>query len=88
MNRTIRDGEAGRTTIRGIAFPLTVTRFHPGRHEQLRTHLPNVMAACTFARRPKTPGGLPPHEHIRKIWTSGPDGPIPDPIRQRPGLNI
>jgi hypothetical protein len=71
-----------------IAFPLTVTRFHSGRHEQLRRHLADVMAASTFARRPKTLGGLPPHEHIRKIWTSGPDRPIPDPVRQMPGVNI
>jgi hypothetical protein len=78
-NRTIGDGEAGRTTIRGIAFPLTATRFQSGRHEQLRTHLADLMAACTFARRPKTPGGLPPRTHLHDLdfrarsTHSGPD---------------
>jgi hypothetical protein len=32
-------------------------------------------------------GGLTPHEHICKIWTSEPDRFILDPIHQMPGLD-
>lgn len=45
------------------------------------------MAAHNFARRLKTLGGLPPYEHICKIWISEPDRFIPDPIHQMRGLN-
>lgn len=49
-NRTIKEGEADQKTIRGIVFPLNVTRFHYGNHDQLRTHLGDYMAAYNFAR--------------------------------------
>jgi hypothetical protein len=59
MNRTIKDA--------------TVKRFHHDRHEQLQTHLADVLAADSLARRLKTLNGLLPHEHVCKIWTSEPD---------------
>lgn len=46
MNRTIKDA--------------TVKRFHDDDHNPLRTHLADFMAACSFARRLKTLGGLTP----------------------------
>ena len=60
MNRTIKEGEADQKTIRGVVFPLNVKRLHYERHDQLRTHLTDVMAAYTFARRLKTLNGLTP----------------------------
>ena len=57
------------------------------RHDQLRTHLADFLAAYNFARRLKTLNGLRPHEDICKIWTSDPDRFILDPIHQMPGLN-
>lgn len=72
-NRTIEDA--------------TVKRFHHDSHDQLRTHLADVIAACNFARRLKTRGGLMPCECICKVWTSEPDRSILDPIHQMPGLN-
>lgn len=56
-------------------------------HDQLRTHLGDLMAACNFARRLKTLSGLTPYECICKIRTSEPDRFIIDPIHQMPGLN-
>lgn len=53
---------------------------------QLRIHLVDVMAACNFARRIKTLGGLSPYEYICKIATSEPDRVILNPIHQMPGL--
>ena len=44
MNRTIKDA--------------TVKRFQNDSHDRLRTHLADVLAACNFARRLKTPNGL------------------------------
>ena len=73
MNRTIKDA--------------TVKRFHYDSHDQLRTHLADVLAACNFARRLKTLNGLTPCEYICRIWTSEPERFIPDPIHQMPGLN-
>ena len=73
MNRTIKDA--------------TVKRFHYDRHDQLRTHLADLMAAFNFARRLKTLGGPTPYEYIRKIWTSEPGRSVLDPIHQMPGLN-
>jgi len=73
MNRTIKEA--------------TVKRFHYDSHDQLRTHLPDFLAAYNFARRLKTLGGLTPYEYICKIWTSEPDRFILDPIHQMPGLN-
>ncbi len=46
MNRTIKEA--------------TVKRSHYDNHDQLRTHLADVMAACNFARRLKTLRGLIP----------------------------
>ncbi|PTW46639.1 hypothetical protein C8N38_111123 [Rhodovulum kholense] len=65
----------------------TVKRHHYDSHDQLRTHLADFMAACTFARRLKALSGLTPYEYICKIWASEPDGFIVDPIHQMPGLN-
>jgi transposase InsO family protein len=70
-------------TIKGA----TIKRFHYDNHDQLRTHLANFLAACNFARRYRTLGGLTPYEYISKIWTSEPDRFILDPIHQMPGLN-
>ena len=66
----------------------TVKRFHYETHEQLRTHLADVMTAYSFACRLKTLSGLTPYEYITKIWTSEPDRFIVNPIHQMPGLNI
>ena len=90
-----------RKTIRWIAFPnggqvermnrtikdATVRRFHYDSHDQLRTPLADFLAACNFARRLKTLGGLTPYEYICKIWASEPDRFILNPIHQMPGLN-
>ena len=90
-----------RKTIRGIVLPrdgevermnrtikdATVKRFHHDSHDQLRTHLADFMAACNFARRLKTLGGLTPHEYFRQIWTSELDRSIVDSIHQMPRLN-
>jgi len=73
MNRTIKDA--------------TVKRFHYDSHDRLRTHLADVLAAYTFARRFRTLSGFTPNEYICRIWTSEPDRFIPDPIHQMPGLN-
>ncbi|MEV8469062.1 integrase core domain-containing protein, partial [Fluviibacterium sp. DFM31] len=53
MNRTIKEA--------------TVKRFHYENHDQLRTHLADVIAAYNFARRLKTLSGLTPYEYICKI---------------------
>lgn len=68
MNCTIKDA--------------TVKRFHYDRHEQLRVHLADFMAAYNFASRFKALIGLTPYEYIARIWTSEADR-----IQQRPGLN-
>lgn len=76
MNRTIRDA--------------TVKRFHydsHDSHDQLRTHLQNVIAAYNFARRLQTLKGLTPYEFIRKQWTIEPEKFIIDPVHHLPGLN-
>ncbi|PZX12187.1 hypothetical protein LX81_03727 [Palleronia aestuarii] len=66
---------------------LNVKRYHYERHDQLRTHLSDFMAAYNFARRLKILGGLTPYDYIRKIWTSEPYRFILNPIHQMPGLN-
>ncbi len=73
MNRTIKDA--------------TVKRFHYARHDQLRRHLQNFIAAYNFGRRLKTLKGLPPYEFICKWWPSEPHRSISSPIHQMPGLN-
>ena len=65
----------------------TVKRYHYDNHDQLRTHLADLMAAYNFARRLKTLSGLTPYEYICKIWTSEPDRFNLNPIHQMPGLN-
>jgi transposase InsO family protein len=62
MNRTIKEGEADRETVRGIVSPLNDKRFHCDNHDQLRTHLTDFMAAYNFARRLKTVSYLTPNE--------------------------
>ena len=66
MNRTIKEA--------------TAKRYHYDNHDQLRTHLADLMAAYNFARRLKTLSGLTPCEYICKIWTSEPDRFILNPI--------
>jgi transposase InsO family protein len=73
MNRTIKDA--------------TVKRYHYDNHDQLRSHLSDLLDAYNFARRLKTLSGLTPYEYICKIWTSEPDRFILNPIHQMPGLN-
>ena len=51
----------------------TVKRFHYDRHDQLRAHLNDFLAACNFARRLKTLSGLTPYEYPCQVWTSEPD---------------
>ncbi|ARW15352.1 hypothetical protein S101446_00211 [Komagataeibacter europaeus] len=50
MNRTIME--------------TTVKHFHYDGHEQLRTHLNDLMAACNFGRRLKILKSLTPYEYI------------------------
>ncbi len=73
MNRTIKNA--------------TVKRFHNETHDQRRTHLADLLAAYSLARRLKTLSGLTPYEYIWKIWASEPERFILDPIHQMPGLN-
>ena len=73
MDRTIREA--------------TVKRFHHDSHDQLRTHLSDVVAAYSFARRLKTLNGRTPYGYICKIWTSERGRLILNPIHQMPGLN-
>jgi transposase InsO family protein len=73
MNRTIKEA--------------TVKRLHYENHDQLRTHLTDVMAAYNFVHSLKTLSGLTPYEHICKTWTSEPDRFTVNPTHQMPGLN-
>jgi hypothetical protein len=87
MNRTIKEGEAGQKTIRGIVFPRNVKRFHYDDHDQLRNHLANFISAYNFGRRLKTLKGLATYEFICKYWTSELQRFTLNPIHQMPGLN-
>ena len=60
MNRTIKDA--------------TVKRYHYERHDELRQHLADFVAAYNFGRRLKTLKGLTPYEFICNQWTSEPNG--------------
>jgi len=73
VNRTIREA--------------TGKRYHDDSHDQLRTHLTDVLAAYDFAGRLKTLGGPSPYEYICKIWASEPGRSILDPVHQMPGLS-
>ncbi len=59
MNRTIKDA--------------TVKRFHCDNHDQLRTHLDDLVTAYNFAKRLKTLKGLTPYEFICRRWTVEPE---------------
>ena len=74
MNRTIKEA--------------TVKRYHDDSHDQLRSHLADVLDVYNFARRLKTLSGLTPYEYICKIWTSDPERFILNPIQPEAGLNI
>nr|WP_246107349.1 hypothetical protein [Puniceibacterium confluentis] len=63
-------------------------RYQYDSNDQLRMHLADFTAACNFARRPKTIGGLIPCGYICKFRTAESDRFILDPIHQRPGVNI
>jgi transposase InsO family protein len=73
MNRTLKEA--------------TVKRFHYNRHDQLRTHLADFVAAYNFARRLKTLRGLTPYEAICKAWAEEPHRFTSNPLHQMPGLN-
>ena len=73
MNRTIKDA--------------TVKRFHYETHNQLRSHLADVVNAYNFGRRLKTLKGLTPYEYICKLWTKEPQRFTLNPLHQMPGLN-
>jgi len=73
MNRTIKEA--------------TLKRYHYESHDQLRSHLTDVLAAYNFARRSEALKGLTPYDYICEIWTSVPDRSIQYPIPQMPGLN-
>jgi transposase InsO family protein len=73
MNRTIKEA--------------TVQRYHYERHDQLRRHLDDFVAAYNFGRPLKTLKGLTPYEFISKRWTTEPQRFRLDPIHQMPGLN-
>ncbi|HTF64046.1 MAG TPA: IS481 family transposase, partial [Edaphobacter sp.] len=46
------------------------------------------IAACNFAKRLKSLGGLTAYEFICSCWHKEPDRFTLDPIHQMPGLNI
>jgi transposase InsO family protein len=58
VRRPWTNGQVERT--RRTIKEATVKRFHYDDHNQLRTHLSEFLAACTFARRLKTLGALRP----------------------------
>ena len=61
---------------------------HYDSHDQLSSHLADFLAASSFSRRLKTPGGLTPYEYTGDIRTTEPERVIVNPIHQMPGLNI
>jgi transposase InsO family protein len=73
MNRTIKDA--------------TVKRHPYERHDELRQHLADFVAAYNLGRRLKTLKGLTPYEFICKQWTTKPQRFTPNPLHQMPGLN-
>jgi transposase InsO family protein len=73
MNRTIKEA--------------TVKRYHYDRHEQLETHLADLINAYNYGKRLKMLKGLTPYEFIVKVWTKEPERFKLDPTHQMPGLN-
>jgi transposase InsO family protein len=71
MNRTIKDA--------------TVRRYHYDRHEQLRAHLADFVAAYNFGRQLKTLRGLMPYESTCKARAAEPDG-HPNPTAAVPEI--
>ena len=59
-----------------------------GTHDQLRTHLADLVAAYNFGRRLKTLRGLTPYKAVCKAWTEEPHRFTLNPLHQMPGLNI
>jgi transposase InsO family protein len=74
MNRTIKDA--------------TVKRHHYGRHEQLKEHLAQFLAAYNFAKRLKTLRGLTPYEYISRCRQQEPERFRLNPHHHTVGLNI
>ncbi len=56
-----------------------VKRFHSDNHDQLRTHLADVLAANNFASRIKMLNSLTPYEYICRVWTPEPGSIHPQP---------
>ena len=73
--------------VNGTIMEATVRRFHYNGHDQLRTYLADVMAACNFARKFNTLGGLTACAYICKIRASEPNGLALNLVHQMPGLN-
>ena len=74
MNRTIKEA--------------TVKRYHDDSHDQLRSHLADVIGnAYNFGRRLKTPRAPTPYQYIRKISTTEPERFNPNSIHQMTGPN-
>ncbi len=65
----------------------TVKRFRYDSHDQLLSHLRNLVSAYNFGRRLKTLKGLTSYDSICKAWTSEPTRFRLDPLHQMPGLN-
>ena len=59
MNRTIKEGEADQKTIRGIAFPLNVKRFHYDSRHERPISLPVLQGFCLPA------GGLSANHGVK-----------------------
>ena len=65
-------------------LPLGV--YHQDRHDQLRTHLADILDARRFAHCLWTLNGLTPYEYNCNIRTSGQRRFTVDPIHHRLGL--
>ena len=89
----VDDSSAEAPSVRGaseveIVVGDVVIRAGAGADEgQLRRHLADFIAAYNSARRLKTLNGLTPCDFVCKVWTTGPDRFIVNPIHQMPGLN-
>src|SRR5262249_24815989 len=74
MNRTIKDA--------------TVRRFYYNTHTSLRTHQAGFLDAYNFAKRLKSPRGLPPFDRIFQLRTEHAEGFRLNPLHHMAGLNI